>query len=162
VVFVRIQCGAGGRRIVNLVMVISLRIANIVLVVASWIILTTKTMFLHLFSQPASLSGSALGLLVQFGKSFSKGEGTGWSWIHFGYYISDWSQPPWKQTVLSLVGVGKLLCSWLEQAFFVPEYSDLPMSLVRADLLGVRQALGSRGRICPSCRWRYRPKGLCP
>jgi hypothetical protein len=35
-----------------------------------------------LFSQPVSLSGSA----VQFGKSFSKGEGTGWSWVHFGYY----------------------------------------------------------------------------
>ena len=77
-VFVRIQCGAGGRRIANLVMVISLRTANIVLVAAGLIILTAKTMFLHLFSQPASLSGSALGLLVQFGKSFSKGEGTGW------------------------------------------------------------------------------------
>jgi hypothetical protein len=50
--------------------------ANIVLVGAGLIILTAKTMFLHLFSQPASLSGSALGLLVQFGKSFSKGEGT--------------------------------------------------------------------------------------
>jgi hypothetical protein len=36
--------------------------------------LTTKSMFLHLFIQPASLSGSVLGLLVQFGKSFSKGE----------------------------------------------------------------------------------------
>ena len=70
VVFVRIQCGAGGRRIANLVMVISLRTANIILAVASLVILTTKTMFLHLFSQPASLSGSALGLLVQFGKSF--------------------------------------------------------------------------------------------
>ena len=67
------------RRIANLVMVISLRTANIVLVAAGLIILTAKTMFLHLFSQPASLSGSALGLLVQFGKSFSKGEGTGWS-----------------------------------------------------------------------------------
>ena len=76
-VFVRIQCGAGGRRIANLVMVISLRTANIVLVAAGLIILTTKTMFLHLFSQPASLSGSALGLLVQFGKSFLKAEGTG-------------------------------------------------------------------------------------
>ena len=42
-VFVRIQCGAGGRRIANLVMVISLRTANIVLVVASLIILTAKT-----------------------------------------------------------------------------------------------------------------------
>jgi hypothetical protein len=60
-------------------MVISLRTANIILAVGSLVILTTKTMFLHLFSQPASLSGSALGLLVQFGKSFSKGEGTGWS-----------------------------------------------------------------------------------
>jgi hypothetical protein len=79
VVFVRIQCGAGGRRIANLVMVISLRTANIVLVAAGLIILADKTRFLHLFSQPASLSGSALGLLVQFGKSFSKGEGTGWS-----------------------------------------------------------------------------------
>ena len=77
-VFVRIQCGVGGRRIANLVMVISLRTA-IILVATGLIILTTKMMFLHLFSQPASLSGSALGLLVQFGKSFSKGEGTGWS-----------------------------------------------------------------------------------
>jgi hypothetical protein len=64
-------------------MVISLRTANVVLVVASLIKLTAKTMFLHLFSQPASFSGSVLGLLVQFGK----GEGTGWSSIHFGYYI---------------------------------------------------------------------------
>jgi hypothetical protein len=79
VVFVRIQCGAGVRRIANLVMVTSLRTASIVLVVASLIILTTKTMFLHLFSQPASLSGSARGLQVQFGKCFSKEEGTGWS-----------------------------------------------------------------------------------
>ena len=76
-VFVRIQCGAGGRRIANLVMVISLRTAYIILVAAGLIILTAKTMFLHLFSQPASLSGSALGLLVQFGKSFLKAEGTG-------------------------------------------------------------------------------------
>ena len=76
-VFVRIQCGAGGRRIANLVMVISLRTANIVLVVASLIILTTKTMFLHLFSQPASLSGSALGLLVSFGKSLHREKGLG-------------------------------------------------------------------------------------
>ena len=66
-------------RTVIFVMVISLITANTVLVVASLIILTTKTMFLHLFSQPAFLSGSALGLLVQFKKSFSKGEGTGWS-----------------------------------------------------------------------------------
>ena len=66
-------------RTVIFVMVISLRTANIILVAAGLIILTAKTMFLHLFSQPASLSGSALGLLVQFGKSFSKGEGTGWS-----------------------------------------------------------------------------------
>ena len=65
--------GREGRRIANLVM----RTANIVLVAAGLIILTDKTMFLHLFSQPASLSGSALGLLVQFGKSFLKGEGTG-------------------------------------------------------------------------------------
>ena len=79
-VFVRIQCGAGGRRIANLVMVISLRTANIVLAtILGSVILTAKTMFLHLFSQSASLSGSPLGLLVQFGKSFSKGEGTGWS-----------------------------------------------------------------------------------
>ena len=78
-VFVRIQCGAEGRRIANLVMVISLRTANIVLVAAGLIILTAKTMFLHLFSQSASLSGSTLGLLVQFGKSFLKGEDTGWS-----------------------------------------------------------------------------------
>ena len=64
-VFVGIQCGAGGRRIANLVMVISLRRANIILVASGLIILTAKTMFLHLFSQPASLSGFALGLLVQ-------------------------------------------------------------------------------------------------
>ena len=61
-----------------LVMVISLRTANIVLA-ACRLILTAKTMFLHLFSQPASVSGSALRLLVQFGRSFLKGEGTGWS-----------------------------------------------------------------------------------
>ena len=42
------------RRIANLVMVISLRTANIILVAAGLIILTAKTMFLHLFSQPAS------------------------------------------------------------------------------------------------------------
>jgi hypothetical protein len=60
-------------------MVISQRTANIILAAAGLIILTAKTMFLHLFSQPASLSGFVLGLLVQFGKSFSKGEGTGWS-----------------------------------------------------------------------------------
>ena len=59
------------------VMVISLRTANIILTASGLIILTAKTMFLHFLSQPASLSGSALGLLVQFGKSFSKGEGTG-------------------------------------------------------------------------------------
>jgi hypothetical protein len=76
-VFVRIQCGVEGRRIANLVMVISLRTASIVLVVASLIILTVKTLFLHLFSQPASLSGCALGPLVQFRKSFSKGGGSG-------------------------------------------------------------------------------------
>ena len=56
-------------------MVISLRTANIILAAVVLIILTAKTMFLHLFSQPASLSGSALGLLVQqFGELFSKGE----------------------------------------------------------------------------------------
>ena len=54
-------------------MAISLRTANI-LAAAGLIILPTKTLFLHLFSQPASLSGSALGLLVKFGKSFSKGK----------------------------------------------------------------------------------------
>jgi hypothetical protein len=54
-------------------MVISLRTA-IILVATGLIILTTKMMFLHLFSQPASLSGSALGLLVQFGKSVSRGK----------------------------------------------------------------------------------------
>ena len=69
----------GGRRIANLVMVISLKTANIVLVAAGLIILTAKTMFLHLFRQSAFLSGSVLCLLVQFGKSFSKGEGIGWS-----------------------------------------------------------------------------------
>jgi hypothetical protein len=58
-------------------MVISLRTANMILVAAGLIILTAKTMFLHLFSQPAFLSDSALGLLVQFGEPFSKGEGTG-------------------------------------------------------------------------------------
>jgi hypothetical protein len=81
--FHRIQCGAAGRRILLrtaiFVMVISLRTANIILAAASLIILTTNTVFLHLFTQPAALSGSALGLLVQFRKSFSKGEGTGWS-----------------------------------------------------------------------------------
>jgi hypothetical protein len=51
---------------------ISLRTAKTILLSAGLIILMAKTMFLHLFSQPASLSGSALGLLVQFGKSFSK------------------------------------------------------------------------------------------
>ena len=60
-------------------MVISLRTANIVLAAVGLIILTAKTMFLHLFCQPTFLSDSVLGLLVQFGKSFSKGEGTGWS-----------------------------------------------------------------------------------
>jgi hypothetical protein len=54
------------------VMVISLRTANI-LAAVDLIILTAKTMFLHLFRQPASSSGSALCLLVQFGESFSKG-----------------------------------------------------------------------------------------
>jgi hypothetical protein len=39
----------GGWRIANLVMVISLRTANIVFLVASLIVLTTKTMFLHFF-----------------------------------------------------------------------------------------------------------------
>ena len=82
-VFSQNSMWGGGRRIllrtVIFVMVISLRTANIVLAVVGLVILTTQTMFLHLFSQPASLSGSALGLLVQFGKSFSKGEGTGWS-----------------------------------------------------------------------------------
>jgi hypothetical protein len=74
----RVGLGVGeGRRVANFVMVISLRTANIVLVASGLIILTAKTMFLRLFSQPASLSGSALGLLVQFGKSFLKGEGTG-------------------------------------------------------------------------------------
>jgi hypothetical protein len=38
------------RRIANLVMVISLRTANIILAVAKLVILTAKTMFLHLFS----------------------------------------------------------------------------------------------------------------
>ena len=66
-------------RTVIFVKVISLRTANIILATVDLIILSAKTMFLHLFSQPASLSGSALGLLVQFGKSFLKGEGTGWS-----------------------------------------------------------------------------------
>jgi hypothetical protein len=60
-------------------MAIFLRTTNIVLVAAGLITLTTKMMFLHLFSQAASLSGSALGLLVQFGKSFLKEEGTGGS-----------------------------------------------------------------------------------
>ena len=80
--FSEFSVGQGRRillRTVIFVMVISLRTANIILAAAGLIILTAKTMFLHLFSQPASLSGSALGLLVQFGKSFSKGEGTGWS-----------------------------------------------------------------------------------
>jgi hypothetical protein len=67
------------RGIANLVMVISLRKTDIILAVANLVILTTKTIFLHLFSQPAFLSGAIFCLLVQFGKSFSKGEGTGWS-----------------------------------------------------------------------------------
>jgi hypothetical protein len=73
----RIHCGLGGRIIANLVMVVYLRTDNIILVAAGLSILTAKTMFLYLFSQPASLSGSALGLLVQFGKSFLRGESTG-------------------------------------------------------------------------------------
>ena len=48
----------------NLVMVISLRTANIILATVDLIILSAKTMFLHLFSQPASLFVSVLGLLV--------------------------------------------------------------------------------------------------
>ena len=43
---------------------------NLVLAAVNLVILTVKSMFLYLFSQPASLSGSVLGLLVQFGKSF--------------------------------------------------------------------------------------------
>ena len=62
--FVRIQCKSGGRRIANLVMVISLRTVTIVLAAVDLIILTAKTMFLYLFNQPASLSGSVLDLLV--------------------------------------------------------------------------------------------------
>jgi hypothetical protein len=60
-------------------MAISLKyyFGNIILVAAGLIILTAKTMFSHFFSQSASLSGSVLCLLVQFGKSFLKGEGTG-------------------------------------------------------------------------------------
>ena len=45
-------CQKGGdSRIANLVMAISLRTANIILVAAGLIILTAKTMFLHLFTQ---------------------------------------------------------------------------------------------------------------
>jgi hypothetical protein len=51
-------------------MIISMRTANIILVAVSLIILTTKTMFSNLLIQQAFFSGSALGLLVQFGKSF--------------------------------------------------------------------------------------------
>jgi hypothetical protein len=76
--FVRIQCGTGGRRIAYLVMVISLRTINIVLVAVGLIIWTAKTMFCIFFRQPASLSGPALCLLVQFGKSFSK---VGMYWV---------------------------------------------------------------------------------
>ena len=64
------QNSVWGRGIANLVMVISLRTANIFLAAVDLIILTAKTMFLCLFSQPASLSGSVLGLLGQSGKSF--------------------------------------------------------------------------------------------
>ena len=73
--------GQGAGELLILLLLFLLRTANIVLVAAGLIILTTKTLFLHLFSQPASLSGSALGLLVQIGKSFWKGAGggTGWS-----------------------------------------------------------------------------------
>jgi hypothetical protein len=53
-----------GREIANLVMVISLRTVTIVLAAVDLIILTAKTMFLYLFNQPASLSGSVLDLLV--------------------------------------------------------------------------------------------------
>lgn len=45
-------------------------IVNLFLAAVSLAILTIKTMFLYLFIQPASLSGSVLGLLVQCGKSF--------------------------------------------------------------------------------------------
>jgi hypothetical protein len=59
--------------------VISLRTAKIVLTACRLKLLATKPMFLCLFSQPATLSGSVLGLLVQLEKSFLKREGTGWS-----------------------------------------------------------------------------------
>jgi hypothetical protein len=74
--------GCGRRillKIVICVMGISLRTANIIFTAVGLIILTAKTVFLHLFSQSASLYGSVLALLVQFGKSFSKWQGTGWS-----------------------------------------------------------------------------------
>ena len=54
-------------------MVISLRTAKIVLA-ACRLILTAKTMFLHLFSHPVFLSGSALCLLVQLESSFRRGK----------------------------------------------------------------------------------------
>ena len=60
--------------ILSVLVVFSVRqgrgIVNLVLAAVSLVILTVKTMFLYLFSQPASLSGSVLGLLVHFGKSF--------------------------------------------------------------------------------------------
>lgn len=36
-----------------------------------------------------------------------------------------------------------------------------PVSLIRANLMGDSQTLGSRDRICSSCRWRCRSE-LCP
>ena len=60
--------------ILSVLVVFSVRqgrgIVNLVLAAVSLAILTIKTMFLYLFIQPASLSGSVLGLLVQCGKSF--------------------------------------------------------------------------------------------
>ena len=60
--------------ILSVLVVFSVRqgrgIVNLFLAAVSLAILTIKTMFLYLFIQPASLSGSVLGLPVQCGKSF--------------------------------------------------------------------------------------------
>ena len=63
-------------------------------------------MFLHLFSQPASLSGSALGLLVQFGKSLQRGEGLGGLEFILDSRIAGTSH--W----LGLRAWGNIFCMW--------------------------------------------------
>jgi hypothetical protein len=84
VVCLRIQCGAGVGELLILLWLFLWE--ELILFWQLVVILIAKTMFLYLFSQPASLAGSALCLVVQFRKSFSEEEGIRWSWIHFGYY----------------------------------------------------------------------------